>query len=99
MRDLVRKAKAVDHRLGASLTNREKNEVRRCIERIAPDLVLFNSLFQHTELSNASIATGILAHDLVHERAAALHSAGFKTTPAILRVTTSERFWTKRTSS
>jgi len=75
----------VDHVLGAWLSPALGRWVHRSLEQLAPHAVFFNSVFMVPDqlaLPDSVQLSAVIAHDVVHERAASFRAAGHQVLPA-----------------
>ncbi|WP_216870713.1 glycosyltransferase [Modestobacter excelsi] len=75
----------VDHVLGTWLDPATSGWVARELGTVAPELVLFNTIFSVPEplvLPPTVRVTGLISHDVVHERADSFRAAGHRVEPA-----------------
>lgn len=74
----------VDHVLGVWLSPALGRWVNRSIEQLSPHAVLFNSVFMVPDrlaLPDSVRLSAVIAHDVVHERAASFRAAGHQVLP------------------
>lgn len=75
-----RRSARMDHILGRDWTPQELGWLRRAYEEIRPDVVVFETPFTVTEVPQGTRRI-LLAHDVVHQRAASFASLGYVTAP------------------
>ncbi|WP_171058063.1 glycosyltransferase [Modestobacter altitudinis] len=75
----------VDHVLGTWLDPATSHWVARELATVAPEVVLFNTVFSVPDpllLPPSVRVTGVISHDVVHERASSFRAAGHRVDPA-----------------
>lgn len=89
-RNARRARQQVDHVLGTWLTQESSTWVGRSLQRIQPDAVMFNTVFLVPDslvLPSSVRVSGVISHDVVHERADSFRKAGHRVQPADFSLT------------
>jgi len=89
-RRAIRHRAGVDHRLGTELSSNERRWVETRLRLAAPEVVVFDGVFDITA-SPPGTRRVLIAADVLHERARAIRDAGYRPEPDVTARWESER--------